>query len=102
MRVSLPDGHYALHRSVAAYLRRQDVSIDARPVRLAPKEFAVLRLLMEAGGSHVPHHVLIRRVWGKDTNPRTSAAHVTIYRLRNKPGDLHTTDADDGRGYRLR
>ncbi|MZG14151.1 DNA-binding response regulator, partial [Streptomyces sp. SID5914] len=66
-----------------------------------PKEFAVLHLLLCAGGEPVPHDELVRTVWDEHLDPRTSAVRATVSRLRGKLGDPGLIAADKGAGYRL-
>ncbi len=80
---------------------RREVSVDGRPLELTPKEFAVLRLLLAAGGAPVRHDVLVRTVWDEHLDPRTSAVRATVSRLRGKLGDPGLIAADKGEGYRL-
>ncbi|RII13034.1 Transcriptional activator protein CopR [Streptomyces sp. YIM 130001] len=80
---------------------RREVSVDGRPLELTSKEFAVLHLLLKAGGAPVPHDELVRTVWDEHLDPRTSAVRATVSRLRAKLGDQVLIAADKGEGYRL-
>nr|WSZ98509.1 response regulator transcription factor [Streptomyces sp. NBC_00857] len=80
---------------------RREVSEDGRPLELTPKEFAVLRLLLVAGGAPVSHDELVRTVWDEYLDRRTSAVRATVSRLRGKLGDPGLIAADKGEGYRL-
>ncbi|MCG0289027.1 response regulator transcription factor [Streptomyces sp. PSAA01] len=80
---------------------RREVTADGRPIVLTPKEFAVLQLLMEAGGVAVPHAELVATIWDENLDPRTSAVRATISRLRTKLGETAAITADAGQGYRL-
>lgn len=77
------------------------MSEDGRPLELTPKEFAVLRLLLVAGGAPVSHDELVRTVWDEYLDRRTSAVRATVSRLRGKLGDPGLIAADKGEGYRL-
>jgi len=67
---------------------RHEVRAGGRPVRLAPKEFLVLRLLLEADGKVLSRERLLADVWGHepglDLDTRTVDQHVA--RLRRKLG----------------
>ncbi|WP_093613057.1 response regulator transcription factor [Streptomyces indicus] len=89
------------HAGLTLDRTRREVTVRGRAVELTPKEFAVLRRLMEAGGDAVPHDELVRTVWDEHLDPRTSAVRATISRLRGKLGDPHLILADAGHGYRL-
>ncbi|MER5432366.1 response regulator transcription factor [Streptomyces sp. NPDC002588] len=80
---------------------RRAVSMDGRPLELNPKEFAVLHLLLVAGGAPVSHDELVRTVWDEYLDRRTSAVRATVSRLRGKLGDPGLIAADKGEGYRL-
>ena len=55
-----------------------------RSVRLSPKEFDVLRLLMSAGGSVVTKENLISRVWGLESDAEDNNVEAYISFLRKK------------------
>ncbi|MFF1410893.1 winged helix-turn-helix domain-containing protein [Streptomyces sp. NPDC058289] len=46
--------------------------MDGIPLGLSPKETAVLRLLMRAGGAPVAHDDIVRAVWDEHLDTRTS------------------------------
>ncbi|MCM1969775.1 response regulator transcription factor [Streptomyces sp. G1] len=79
----------------------REVSVDGVPLELSPKETAVLRLLMRAGGAPVAHDEIVRTVWDQHLDPRTSAVRTTVSRLRGKLGDSCLILTDKGEGYRL-
>ena len=64
---------------------------------LAPKEFAVLELLLAAQGRVVSAEELLERVWDEMADPFTGTVKVTISRLRAKLGDPGHPDARPGR-----
>lgn len=80
---------------------RREVSVDGRPVALPPKEFAVLHVLVSAGGAPVSHDRLVSTVWDEHLDRRTSAVRATVSRLRGRLGDPGLIAADRGEGYRL-
>jgi len=74
-----------------------------RPVDLAPREFALLRVLVSARGGVVASAELIRRVWSLDLAAGTNTLRVNVSRLKRKLS-LHSrvlVEAFDGTGYRL-
>ncbi|MFJ6574117.1 response regulator transcription factor [Streptomyces sp. NPDC091292] len=89
------------HQGITLDRARREVRVDEHLVELTPKEFAVLRTLMEARGAAVPHRELVRTVWDEHLDPRTSAVRATVSRLRAKLGDPGAILADTGQGYRL-
>ncbi|MFF7192218.1 response regulator transcription factor [Streptomyces sp. NPDC008079] len=80
---------------------RREARIDGRAVELTPKEFAVLHVLVGAGGEAVTQEELVRSVWDEHLDPRTSAVRATVSRLRGKLGPPDVIVADAGEGYRL-
>lgn len=53
-------------------------------LRLTEKETAILRFLYRAGQSVVTREVLLREVWGYNSNVTTHTLETHIYRLRQK------------------
>jgi DNA-binding response OmpR family regulator len=91
-------------------LTRHDVALDpgrhrvtraGREVDLAPKEFAVLRLLMAAGGAVVSVQTLLERVWDEQVDPSTNSVRVTIATLRRQLGEPPVIETVHGVGYRV-
>jgi DNA-binding response OmpR family regulator len=70
-------------------VERHAVAVRAQPVALTPKEFELLRALMEAAGRVLSREHLLNRVWGYARadviESRTVDVHVR--RLRAKLGD---------------
>ena len=67
---------------------RHEVSVRGKRTRLAPKEFAILKLLVEANGKVLSRDQLLQSIWGHDQDveidTRTVDQHVA--RLRRKLG----------------
>jgi DNA-binding response OmpR family regulator len=91
-------------------LRHGDLELDparrgltraGRPVELARKEFAVLEVLMAAGGATVSAEELLERVWDEHVDPFTNVVRMTIMTLRRKLGDPPVVETVIGVGYRL-
>ena len=68
---------------------------------LAPKEFAVLELLLAAQGRVVSAEELLERVWDEMADPFTGTVKVTISRLRAKLGDPPIIQTLTQAGYRI-
>jgi DNA-binding response OmpR family regulator len=68
---------------------RHQVTVKGKLVRLAPKEFFLLRLLVEADGKVLTRDKLLELIWGHDKSmeidTRTVDQHVA--RLRRKLGE---------------
>ena len=61
-----------------------NVWVRGKNVSLPPKEFALLKLLLEEAGRLLTREVLIRRIWGTDYYGDTRTLDVHIKRLRAK------------------
>jgi two-component system, OmpR family, KDP operon response regulator KdpE len=84
---------------------RRKVTVKGRPVRLTPKEFELLRLLVASQGKPIGHRRLLQAVWGPDYGNETEYLRVFINQLRKKiepdpshPKFIHT---DPWVGYRF-
>jgi DNA-binding response OmpR family regulator len=53
-------------------------------VELSGREFAVLRMLVEARGRPVSRQELLKQVWGIEFEPETTLVEVVVSRLRRK------------------
>jgi len=84
---------------------RRKVLVQGRLVRLTPKEFDLLRHLVESQGKPLEHRRLLQAVWGPDYGNETEYLRVFINQLRKKiepdpahPKYIHT---DPWVGYRF-
>ncbi len=60
------------------------VTVKGQPVRLTPKEFDLLRLLVANKGKALAHRRLLQVVWGPDYGEETEYLRVFINQLRKK------------------
>ncbi|MEV4888580.1 response regulator transcription factor [Nonomuraea sp. NPDC055795] len=74
---------------------------DGSRLTLSPKEFAVLELLLAAGGAVVSAEQLLERGWDEFADPFTQTVKVTISRLRRKLGDPPLIETIPQAGYRI-
>jgi len=67
---------------------RHRVTVRGKLINLAPKEFAILRLLIEADGKVLSRDQLLERIWGheQDMEIDTRTVDQHIARLRRKLG----------------
>jgi two-component system, OmpR family, response regulator VanR len=91
-------------------LRRGGVELDparrtatraGHDLGLSPKEFGVLRALLEADGAVVSPEELLERVWDANADPFTNSVRMTVMTLRRKLGDPPVIHTVAGAGYRL-
>jgi DNA-binding response OmpR family regulator len=80
---------------------RREVFRDERQVHLAPKEFAVLEVLMRSAGTVVSAEQLLEKAWDENTDPFTNVVRVTVMTLRRKLGDPPVITTVPGSGYRI-
>ncbi|MET3422606.1 DNA-binding response OmpR family regulator [Actinoplanes tereljensis] len=80
---------------------RHTATRDGGVLTLSPKEFAVLHVMLRAGGRVVSAEELLEQAWDENTDPFTNTVRMTVMTLRRKLGDppvLHTVPRT---GYRL-
>jgi DNA-binding response OmpR family regulator len=80
---------------------RREVSRGGEPVSLAPKEFAVLEVLMRAGGAVVSAEQLLEKAWDENADPFTNVVRVTVMTLRRRLGEPQVIKTVPGAGYRI-
>lgn len=80
---------------------RREVTRDGRPVQLSPKEFAVLEVLLRAGGAAVSTEQLLEKAWDENTDPFTNVVRVTVMTLRRRLGEPAVVVTVPGAGYRI-
>ena len=93
-----PDG-------IVMRLRSHSVAVGTEEVTLTPKEFAVLRLLLERRGEVINPDELSVKIWGYETFGSRNFVEAHVSRLRSKltkagAGDVVTTMR--GVGYMIR
>ncbi len=83
-----------------------EVSYDSQPLRLTPKEYSLLELLLRNGRRVLSRSVIIEHLWDVDDTPQEETVKAHIKSLRNKlrgagaPDDLIETLHSVG--YRLK
>ena len=96
--------------STSPILKAGDVELDAgrrtarragRDLGLAPKEFAVLEILLVASGRAVSAEELLERAWDEFTDPFTNTVRVTVMKLRRKLGEPPVIETLPSAGYRI-
>lgn len=84
-------------------MARRQAKRGARRIDLAPREFDVLRLLVQNAERVVTRQELLHEAWGIDFDPETNIVDVHVARLRKKL-DRHgrpLIQTVRGEGYRL-
>lgn len=80
---------------------RREVYRAGRLVRLSRKEFAVLDVLMQAGGGVVSSETILEKAWDANADPFTNTIRVTISNLRKRLGEPWVIHTVSGSGYRF-
>ncbi|MBR7829741.1 response regulator transcription factor [Actinospica sp. MGRD01-02] len=80
---------------------RREVTRDGQPVSLAPKEFAVLEVLLRARGAVVSAEQLLEKAWDENADPFTNVVRVTVMTLRRRLGEPQVIKTVPGAGYRI-
>jgi two-component system KDP operon response regulator KdpE len=85
-------------------LVRRIVKVGDREIRLSPKEYDLLRLLVQHAGKVLTHRFLIQELWNEPTDPQY--LRVYVRQLRRKieadPERPQYVMTEMGVGYRLR
>jgi two-component system, OmpR family, KDP operon response regulator KdpE len=86
-------------------LGKRLVTIDGHEVKLTPKEYDLLRVLVTHAGKVITHQHLLREVWGPGSVYETHYLRVYIGQLRQKlepnPAQPRYILTEPGVGYRL-
>ena len=80
---------------------RREVFRDGRYVALTRKQFAVLEVLVAAGGGVVSAEELLERAWDENADPFTNAVRITVSSLRKRLGEPGLIATVPGVGYRI-
>lgn len=80
---------------------RREVYRDGRYVALTRKQFAVLEVLMSAGGGVISAEELLEKAWDKNADPFTNAVRITVSALRKRLGEPWLIVTVPGVGYRI-
>ena len=80
---------------------RREVFRDGRYISLTRKQFAVLEVLMSAGGGVISAETLLERAWDENADPFTNAVRITISTLRKRLGEPWAIETVPGVGYRM-
>ena len=84
-------------------LVRRIVKVKDREVKLSPKEYAILRVLVQHAGKVLTHHYLLSQVWGEMHDLQYLRVYVRQLRqkLEDNPEKPRYIRTETGVGYRL-
>jgi two-component system KDP operon response regulator KdpE len=85
-------------------LVRRIVKVGGKEVKLSPKEYDLLRLLVQHSGKVLTHKFLIQELWNEPTDPQYLRVYVRQLRrkIEANPERPHYIMTEIGIGYRLR
>ena len=85
-------------------LVRRIVRIRDQEVKLSPREYDILRILVQHAGKVLTHQFLIRQVWGGDADVQNLRVHVRQLRQKIDDNAEQPTyiQTETGVGYRMR
>jgi two-component system KDP operon response regulator KdpE len=80
------------------------VTVRGQDVKLTPREYDLLRLLVAHAGKVLTHKFVLREVWGGETDVQYLRIYVRTLRqkLEADPEQPHLILTEQGVGYRLR
>ncbi|MGK2964514.1 MAG: response regulator transcription factor [Tepidiformaceae bacterium] len=83
-------------------LATRDVRVNGRAVHLTPREFGLLKLLMEQRGRVLTQRHILQTVWGPEYADDGHILRTFVHQLRGKLGEAGSAIVTDpGVGYRL-
>jgi two-component system OmpR family response regulator len=65
-------------------LLKREVFRDDKKIDLQPREFDLLKYLMQNAGKIMSKTLILERIWGYGFDPQTNVVDVLVCRLRNK------------------
>ncbi|MGG7465395.1 MULTISPECIES: response regulator transcription factor [unclassified Plantibacter] len=80
---------------------RREVFRGGSYIKLSRKEFAVLEVLMQAGGGVVSAETLLEKAWDENVDPFTNTIRVTVSNLRRRLGSPWVIQTVPAAGYRI-
>jgi len=101
--MSLPPGRVLKQSGLVLDCVSMQATFEAKPLRLTPYEFQLLKFLMERAGIVFSREELLSRVWGYRHVGRVRTVDTHILNLRGKLGRAGALlEAVRGMGYKLR
>jgi two-component system KDP operon response regulator KdpE len=90
--------------NLAVDLVRRVVTVRGEPVKLSPREYDLLRLLVAHAGKVLTHKFILREVWGGETDVQYLRIYVRSLRqkVEEDPERPQHVITETGVGYRLR
>ena len=85
-------------------LVRRLIAVDGREVKLTPREYDLLRLLIAHAGKVLTHKLILREVWGGETDVQYLRIYIRNLRrkIERNPDQPKLILTEQGVGYRLK
>jgi two-component system KDP operon response regulator KdpE len=85
-------------------LVKRVVKVEGKEVKLSPKEYDILRILVQHAGKVLTHHFLLDQVWSGSTDVQYLRVYVRQLRqkIEKTPDQPRHIITETGVGYRLR
>ena len=85
-------------------LVRRVVTVRGQEVKFSRREYEVLRLMVQHAGKVLTHQMILRAVWGGDTDVQYLRVYIRALRQKIEPDPERPTHiiTETGVGYRLR
>jgi two-component system KDP operon response regulator KdpE len=100
------EGERPLFRAgpLAVDLVRRIVTVHDREMKLTPREYDLLRLLIAHAGKVLTHKYILREVWGAETDVQYLRTYIRSLRqkIEDNPERPDLVRTEQGVGYRLR
>ena len=89
---------------LAVDLVRRIVTVQGHDVRLTPREYDLLRLLVAHAGKVLTHKFILREVWGSEADVQYLRIYIRTLRqkIEPRPETPHYILTEQGVGYRLK
>ena len=83
---------------------RRIVTVRGQDVKLTPREYDLLRLLVSHAGKVLTHKMIMREVWGGETDVQYLRIYIRTLRqkIESDPQQPQLIQTEQGVGYRLR
>jgi two-component system KDP operon response regulator KdpE len=85
-------------------LVKRIVKVEGKEVKLSPKEYDILRILVQHAGKVLTHQYLLNQIWGGSTDVQYLRVYVRQLRqkIEKTPDQPQYITTETGVGYRLR
>ena len=77
----------SIRPAAGLYFKKSEATKAESPITLSPREFKLLRFLIDHRGEILPRERLLDAVWGYDDVPFTRTVDMHIAKLRKKIED---------------